>query len=162
MKAIPIVCLIIEAPPLEDLGEGQGGDEAQKRPNEGDVHEKSLVVKEAQQGQDADDEDAQDVHSDDPVRRARPADDPVEDEEGAEQADVDELDQERRFEEEKVEEVEQVEEEGIELEEITYKNIAYYKDNENFIYSIINDEPSEIPVGYWKEKTQTIAFYKNK
>ena len=59
-------------------------------------------------------------------------------------------------------EEEEVEEEGIELEEITYKNNRYYKDNENFIYSIIDDEPSEIPVGYWKEKTQTIAFYKNK
>ena len=63
--------------------------------------------------------------------------------------------------EEDEEEEEEVEE-GIELEEITYKNITYYKDNENFIYSIIDDEPSEIPVGYWKEKTQTIAFYKNK
>src|SRR4030042_2776428 len=104
MKTIPIVCLIMEAPPFEDLGEGQRGDEAQKRPDEGDVHEKSLVVKEAEQGQDTDDEDTQDVHGDDPVGRAGPADDPVKDEEGAKEADVDELDQERRLEHKKVEE----------------------------------------------------------
>jgi len=57
-----------------------------------------------------------------------------------------------------------VEEEGeeIELEEFTYNNIKYYKDSEHFIYSIHNNEPSDIPVGYWKEKTKVVAFYKNK
>jgi hypothetical protein len=54
-----------------------------------------------------------------------------------------------------------VTEEGIEIEEIEYKGIRYYKDNENFIYAVNeDDEPSENPVGYWKVKTQTIAFYK--
>ena len=56
---------------------------------------------------------------------------------------------------------EEEKEEGIELEEIEYNNIRYYKDNEKFIYSINNEnEPSENPIGYWKDKTQTIAFYK--
>ena len=58
--------------------------------------------------------------------------------------------------------MEEVEEEGIELEEIVYKNITYYKDAENFIYSILNDEPSENPVGYWKEIINSVVFYKNK
>jgi hypothetical protein len=51
----------------------------------------------------------------------------------------------------------------MELEEIEYNDVKYYKDGENFIYSIDKSgEPSENPVGYWKEKTQTIAFYKTK
>jgi len=66
---------------------------------------------------------------------------------------------------EEVEEVEEVEEEeeeeeGVELEEITYNGNTYYKDPEKFIYSIINGELSENPVGYWKERAQIIAFYK--
>ena len=65
-------------------------------------------------------------------------------------------------EEEVVEEAEE-EEEGVELEEIEYKGAKYYRDGEGFIYTIDEDEqPSENPVGYWKEKTQTIAFYKTK
>ncbi len=60
-----------------------------------------------------------------------------------------------------VEVVEEEEEEGIELEELEFNGITYYKDNDGFIYSVINDEPSESPIGYWKEKTQSIAFYKN-
>lgn len=60
-------------------------------------------------------------------------------------------------------EVEEEEEEGVELEEIEYKQTKYYRDGEGFIYTIDEDEqPSENPVGYWKEKTQTIAFYKTK
>jgi hypothetical protein len=57
-------------------------------------------------------------------------------------------------------EVEEAEEEGIELEEITYNNVIYYKDPENFIYSVTNGEPSDNPVGYWKENTKKIVFYK--
>jgi hypothetical protein len=61
------------------------------------------------------------------------------------------------------EEEEEEEDEGMEIEEIEYKETRYYKDAENFIYSINkDDEPSENLVGYWKEKTQSIAFYKTK
>ena len=57
----------------------------------------------------------------------------------------------------------QEEEEGMAVEEIEYNGTRYYKDTENFIYSVNkDDEPSENPVGYWKVKTQTIAFYKPK
>ena len=64
--------------------------------------------------------------------------------------------------EEQEEEVELEEGESIELEEFIYNKVKYYKDGENFIYSIHNDEPSDNPVGYWKEKTKLVAFYKNK
>ena len=75
-----------------------------------------------------------------------------------------EQEQEQQGEQEEIEEEEEEEEEeeGLELEEIEFKGIKYYKDGEGFIYSIIDDEPSENPIGYWKEKTQSIAFYKTK
>lgn len=64
---------------------------------------------------------------------------------------------------EQQEEEDEEEEEGLELEEIEFKGTKYYKDGEGFIYSINEDEePSENPIGYWKEKTQSIAFYKLK
>jgi hypothetical protein len=94
--------------------------------------------------------------------------------EEAEEAEVEEEEEEEVVEEEEEEEEEEVveeeaeeeeeeeEEEGLELEEIEYKGGRYYKDAENFIYSInAEDEPSENPVGYWKEKTAVIAFYRN-
>ena len=63
--------------------------------------------------------------------------------------------------EEEEEEEEEEEDEGIELEEIIYKDVTYYKDNEGFIYKM--DEEGQLldtAVGYWKEKTKSIAFYK--
>ncbi len=81
-------------------------------------------------------------------------------EEQEEEVEQEEVEQE---EEEEVEQEEEEEEEGIELEEIEQNGKKYYKDSEGFIYSITHDEqPSENPIGYWKEKTQTIAFYKLK
>ena len=57
------------------------------------------------------------------------------------------------------EQEEQEEDEGVEL--IEYKGVSYYKDSEGFIYSIEEDQqPSEIAIGYWKEKTNSVAFYK--
>jgi hypothetical protein len=71
--------------------------------------------------------------------------------------------QEEEDEEQEEQEEEQEEEDGIELEELEYKGVTYYRDAEGFIYSVDDDEqPSENPIGYWKEKTQTIAFYKTK
>jgi hypothetical protein len=59
--------------------------------------------------------------------------------------------------EEEVEEEEEEEEE--ELEEIAYKGIRYYKNSENLVYLVEeDDQPSETAVGFWKEKTGTIAF----
>ena len=84
-------------------------------------------------------------------------------EETEEEAEEEEAEEEAEEEEEEEEEAEEEEEEGLELEELEYKGTKYYKDAENFIYTIDTDEqPSENPVGYWKEKSQTIAFYKTK
>jgi hypothetical protein len=81
-----------------------------------------------------------------------------------EEVEVVEEEEEEEEEEEVVEEdEEEEEEEGMELEEVEYKGIKYYKDAENFIYSIdSDDQPSENPIGFWKEKAQIIAFYKTK
>ena len=50
---------------------------------------------------------------------------------------------------------------GESVETIEYKGVSYYKDSEGFIYSIDEDQqPSEIAIGYWKEKTNSVAFYK--
>jgi len=87
------------------------------------------------------------------------AEEAEEEEEEAEEAE----EEEEEAEEEEEEEAEETEEEGLELEELEYKGTKYYKDAENFIYTIDSEEqPSENPVGYWKEKAQTIAFYKTK
>jgi hypothetical protein len=56
------------------------------------------------------------------------------------------------------EEEEEEEEEGEEVEEITYNGETYYKDADGFIYKPDDDTP----IGYWKEKTQSIAFYRTK
>ena len=55
-------------------------------------------------------------------------------------------------------ESDQEEEEGIDCEEITYNGETYLKDPEGFIYKPDDDTP----IGYWKEKTNSIAFYKTK
>ena len=65
---------------------------------------------------------------------------------------------EQENEEEQVKEEEEEEEEE-ELEKILYKGVAYYRDSQRFIYSITHDEPSNDPVGYWKEKSKSITFY---
>src|SRR4030042_3928629 len=102
MKTMPIVCLIIEASPFQDLGEGQRGYEAEKGPDKGDVQEKPLVVKEAEQGQHADDEDPQNIHGHDPVGRRWAVNNAEEDKEGAEETDVDQLDQKRPLEDKEI------------------------------------------------------------
>ena len=59
--------------------------------------------------------------------------------------------------------LEEAEEEGVELEEITYQGKVFYRDPEQFVYTLNDEgEVSEEPVGYWKEKTKTIAFYNKK
>jgi hypothetical protein len=60
-------------------------------------------------------------------------------------------------------EEEEEEEDGVELSEITYKDTAYYKDSENFVYGIDDEgQPSDQPIGIWKEKTQSVSFYRLK
>ena len=67
----------------------------------------------------------------------------------------------------KPEEVEESEEEpeeegGVELEELEYKGTNYYKDpSEGFIYGMDEEgQPTDQPIGIWKEKSQTISFYR--
>ena len=60
-----------------------------------------------------------------------------------------------------VEEEEEDEDEEDTLEMIEYKGTSYYKDTAGFIYRIDEDQqPSETVDGFWKEKTQSIVFYK--
>ena len=77
-----------------------------------------------------------------------------------------EEEEEEAVEEEEAEEeeaVEEEEEEGVELEEITYKEQSYYKDGEGFIYGIDEEgQPTDQPIGIWKEKSQSVAFYRLK
>lgn len=51
---------------------------------------------------------------------------------------------------------------GVELEEVTYKGKSYYKDPaEGFIYGIDEEgQPTDQPIGIWKEKSQSISFYR--
>jgi hypothetical protein len=74
-----------------------------------------------------------------------------------------EVEAEAEEEEEEAVEEEEEEEEGVELEEITYKEQSYYKDGEGFIYGIDEEgQPTDQPIGIWKEKTQSVAFYRLK
>ena len=59
-------------------------------------------------------------------------------------------------------EEEDEEEGGVELEEVTYKGKSYYKDPaEGFIYGIDEEgQPTDQPIGVWKEKSQSISFYR--
>jgi len=73
------------------------------------------------------------------------------------------MEQEEVQEEEEEEEEQEEEEDGVELEEITYQNVTYYRDPDMMVYSIDEDgQPSDEPIGYWKEKTKSVAFYKKK
>jgi hypothetical protein len=86
----------------------------------------------------------------------------VEEEAVEEEAVEEEAVEEEAVEEEAVEE-EAVEEEGEELEELVYQGVTYYKDADGFLYLMEESgELSETAIGYWKEKTQTVAFYRKK
>jgi hypothetical protein len=59
------------------------------------------------------------------------------------------------------EEEEEEEDEGMELDTIEFNGVSYYRDDEGFIYGIMEDEqPSDTAIGLWKEKTKTIKFYR--
>lgn len=63
--------------------------------------------------------------------------------------------------EEEEEEEEEEAEDGVEYEAVTFKDVTYYKDPEGFIYSVDEEgQPSDNPVGVWKDKTKTVAFYR--
>jgi hypothetical protein len=83
----------------------------------------------------------------------------LQEQEEEQEKEVQEQEEEEQEEEEEAEE----EEEGVELEEITYKEQSYYKDAEGFIYGIDEEgQPTDQPIGIWKEKSQSVAFYRLK
>jgi chemotaxis protein histidine kinase CheA len=106
---------------------------------------------EEEQDEDEDEEEEQQVEEEEQKKE----------QEQQEQQEEEEEQQEEEQQEEEQEEEEQQEEEDEGVELLEYKGVSYYKDSEGFIYSIEEDEqPSEIAIGYWKEKTNSIAFYK--
>jgi len=98
-----------------------------------------------------------------PVSVVEPVQEEEEVQEEVQEEEVQEEEEEVQEEEEEEEVQEEEEEEGVELEEITYKEKSYYKDGEGFIYGIDEEgQPTDQPIGIWKEKTQSVAFYRLK
>ena len=100
-----------------------------------------------------------------PVEEVKPAIPATPNEEPVEEPVEEEEEEEEPVEEgeEPVEEepVEEEEDEGVELTEITFNQKTYYKDAENFVYGIDDEgQPTDNPVGVWKEKSQSVVFYK--
>ena len=60
------------------------------------------------------------------------------------------------------EEQEGDEEEGLSLEEITFKGKTYYKDSENTVYILDENEDLSDPIGVWNEITKTVRFFAKK
>jgi hypothetical protein len=97
-------------------------------------------------------EETPEAHQSEPKEDEEPHEEPKEDEEPQE---------EEPHEEEPKEEEEPQEEDGVELAEVTFKGKTYYKDPEGFIYGIDEEgQPTEQPIGIWKEKTSSVAFYR--
>ena len=83
----------------------------------------------------------------------------VEEEEvGEEEVEEEEVEEEEEEEEEEVEEEEEEEEDAVELEEIKYSGKSYYKDNENNIYEL-DDQDEPVLIGLWNEKKQIVKFF---
>ena len=81
--------------------------------------------------------------------------------EEVEAEEVEAVEEEAVEEEEEAEEEEEEEQEDMEYEEIEYNGSTYYRDTDKFVYSMNEDgELSDHPIGYWKEKSKTITFYK--
>ena len=87
-------------------------------------------------------------------------DDEGADAEGEENADTGDDDEEDGDAEKETENEE--EEEGVALEEITFKGKTYYKDSENTVYILDENEDLSDPVGIWNEITKTVRFFTKK
>ena len=82
-----------------------------------------------------------------------------EEEEVEEEVEVEEEEVEEEVEEvEEEEEEEEEEEDAVELEEIKYNGKSYYKDNENNIYEL-DDQDEPVLIGLWNEKKQIVKFF---
>ncbi len=113
-----------------------------------------IVDKKSQNGVDiegeTDDEEEADAEDDDavPAAAATAMDEEIEDEDEGE-GDGDG-------------EGEGEDEEGLALEEITFKNKTYYKDSENTVYSLDENDDLSDPLGVWNEITKTVRFFAKK
>jgi DNA polymerase III gamma/tau subunit len=118
------------------------------------------VAEQQEEHEEEEEEEQQEEHEEEEEEEQQEQQEEQEEEPKKEQEQQDQEEEEEQQEEEQQEEEEEEEEdEGVEL--LEYKGVSYYKDSEGFIYSIEEDEqPSEIAIGYWKEKTNSIAFYK--
>jgi hypothetical protein len=90
-----------------------------------------------------------------PVEPVKPAEPVAQEEE--------EVEEQEEQEEEQEEQEEAEEDEDEELIETPFKGKTYYRTTEDFVYGM-DDEGNltEQPIGIWKEKTQTISFYRLK
>jgi hypothetical protein len=52
--------------------------------------------------------------------------------------------------------------EGMALEEITFKGKTYYKDSENTVYTLDENDDLSDPLGVWNEITKTVRFFAKK
>ena len=82
----------------------------------------------------------------------------VEEVEEEEVEEVEEVEEEEEEEEEEEVEEEEEEEDAVELEEIKYSGKSYYKDNENNIYEL-DDQDEPVLIGLWNEKKQIVKFF---
>jgi hypothetical protein len=57
---------------------------------------------------------------------------------------------------------EEEDEEGLALEEITFKGKTYYKDSENTVYILDENDDLSDPLGVWNEITKTVRFFAKK
>ena len=53
---------------------------------------------------------------------------------------------------------EEDEEEGVEIEEFEYKGKTYYRDGENQVYRMVDEELDETPIGTWDPERQRVLF----
>ena len=154
----------VEEEQVEEEHEAQEAEEEQEE-QEGDVEEEEEKPVEEEEG------DVEDVEEEEkPVEEEEG--DVVEEEEDEEQEEEtqeipvkqeeaekeQEQEQEQEEEEEEQEEQEEQEQEE-ELEEVVFNGVTYYKDADNFIYKLVDNELSDVHVGKWNDKTRTIRFY---
>jgi chemotaxis protein histidine kinase CheA len=138
--AQPLVQPMVEEQPVASLPVVEQEEEEEEHQEEEEQEEEEEEEEEEEQQKEKEEEEEQE-----------------QEEEEEEEQEQDEPKKEEQQQEE--EEEDEEEDEGVEL--IEYKGVSYYKDSEGFIYRIEEDEqPSEIAIGYWKEKTNSIAFYK--
>ena len=156
----------VEEEQVEEQEEEQVEEEQVEEEQEGDVEEEEEKPVEEEEG------DVEDVEEEEEKPVEEEEGDVVEEEEDEEQEEETqetqeipvkqeeaEKEQEQEQEEQEEEEEEEQEEQEEELEEVVFNGVTYYKDADNFIYKLVDNELSDVHVGKWNDKTRTIRFY---